>query len=517
MHKIVHNRIIVKLMRKGQMSMQLQELASVLLISRIHGDAAVSIKGIQTDSRKVKQGDLFICVPGLVTDGHAYADKAVELGASALVVEHQLDLFLPVPQLIVKDSRHAMTALSSHFYGYASKEMKVIGITGTNGKTTTTYLIEKILSDQGLVTGLMGTIQMKIGSAYTEMERTTMEAADIQRYFRAMREQGTDYCIMEVSSHALELGRVKGIHFRTGIFTNLTQDHLDYHKTMDNYKAAKGLLFSRLGNDFASDPTERSYAVLNADDPASETFSKLTSAEVITYGIHRECDVQASDIRITADGTEFRVTSFAGDAHFRMKLVGTFNVYNALGAIASTLAEGVPLEQIKNSLEGIAVVDGRMEVVSEGQDFLVLVDYAHTPDGLENALTAIREFAQGKVYTVFGCGGDRDRTKRPLMGKVTAAYSDYLFVTSDNPRTENPESILQDILPGLEEVGYSRDQYELIVDRRAAIQKAVDRAGPGDVVLIAGKGHETYQDIMGVKHDFDDRLAAKAAIRGSNR
>jgi UDP-N-acetylmuramoyl-L-alanyl-D-glutamate--2,6-diaminopimelate ligase len=200
-----------------------------------------------------------------------------------------------------------------------------------------------------------------------------------------------------------------------------------------------------------------------------------------------------------------------------MKLVGTFNVYNALGAIASTLAEGVPLEQIKNSLEGIAVVDGRMEVVSEGQSFLVLVDYAHTPDGLENALTAIREFAQGKVYTVFGCGGDRDRTKRPIMGKVTAAYSDYLFVTSDNPRTENPESILQDILPGLEEAGYPKDQYELIVDRRAAIQKAVDRAGPGDVVLIAGKGHETYQDIMGIKHDFDDRLVARAAIRGSKR
>jgi UDP-N-acetylmuramoyl-L-alanyl-D-glutamate--2,6-diaminopimelate ligase len=364
---------------------------------------------------------------------------------------------------------------------------------------------------------LMGTIQMKIGSAYTDMERTTMEAADLQRYFRAMRERGTDYCIMEVSSHALELGRVKGVHFRTGIFTNLTQDHLDYHKTMDNYKEAKGLLFSRLGNDFTSDPTERSFAVLNADDPASETFGKLTSAEVISYGIHRECDVRASNIQITADGTEFLVTSFAGDAHFRMKLVGTFNVYNALGAIASILAEGVPLEQIRNSLEGIAVVDGRMEVVSEGQSFLVLVDYAHTPDGLENALTAIREFAQGKVYTVFGCGGDRDRTKRPLMGKVTAAYSDYLFVTSDNPRTENPESILLDILPGLEEVGYPKDQYELIVDRRAAIQKAIDRAGPGDVVLIAGKGHETYQDIMGVKHDFDDRLIAKAAIRGSNR
>jgi UDP-N-acetylmuramoyl-L-alanyl-D-glutamate--2,6-diaminopimelate ligase len=499
------------------MSMQLQELASVLLISRIHGDAAASITGIQTDSRKVQPGDLFICVPGLVTDGHEYADKAIQLGAAALVTERKLNLIDDVPQLIVKDARYAMAALSSHFYGYPSKEMKIIGITGTNGKTTTTYLIEKILSDQGLVTGLMGTIQMKIGTVYTEMERTTQEAADLQRHLRTMRDHGTDYCIMEVSSHALELGRVKGVHFRTGIFTNLTQDHLDYHKTMDNYKAAKGLLFSRLGNDFASDPSQRSFAVLNADDPASDTFNKLTSAQVISYGIHQECDVRATHIRITADGTEFLVSSFAGEAHFRMKLVGTFNVYNALGAIASTLVEGVPLEQIRNSLEGIAAIDGRMEVVSEGQGFLVLVDYAHTPDGLENALATVREFAKGKIFTVFGCGGDRDRTKRPQMGKVTAKYSDYLFVTSDNPRTENPETILQDILQGIEEMGYPRDKFELIADRQAAIQKAIDRAGPGDVVLIAGKGHETYQDIMGVKHDFDDRQVAKAAIRGLNR
>jgi UDP-N-acetylmuramoyl-L-alanyl-D-glutamate--2,6-diaminopimelate ligase len=497
--------------------MQLQELASVLLISRIHGDAAVSITGIQTDSRKVHQGDLFICVPGHVADGHDFAAKAIQQGASALVTERKLELDPSVPQLVVKDARHAMAVLSSHFYGYASKEMKVLGVTGTNGKTTTTYLIEKILADQGFITGLMGTIQMKVGSVYTEMERTTQEAADLQKHFRSMREQGTDYCIMEVSSHALELGRVKGVHFRTGIFTNLTQDHLDYHKTMDKYKAAKGLLFSRLGNDFEADPEKRSFAVLNADDPASEILGKLTAAQVITYGIHNESDVRASQIQITAEGTQFLVSSFAGEAFFRMKLVGTFNVYNALGAIASTLAEGVPLEEIRNSLERIAVVDGRMEVVSEGQDFLVLVDYAHTPDGLENALSTIKEFAKGKIYTVFGCGGDRDRTKRPLMGEVTAKYSDYLFVTSDNPRTENPEAILQDILPGIQEAGYPDDQFEMIVDRRTAIQKAIDRAGPGDVVLIAGKGHETYQDIMGIKHDFDDRLVAKAAIRGISR
>jgi UDP-N-acetylmuramoyl-L-alanyl-D-glutamate--2,6-diaminopimelate ligase len=494
------------------MSMQLQELASVLVISHVYGDADTTITGIQFDSRKVQPGDLFLCIPGLVQDGHDFAVKAIERGASALVTERVLDV--AVPQLVVKDARYAMAAIASHYYGYASRAMKILGITGTNGKTTTSYLIEKILSDQGFTTGLMGTIQMKIGNVYTEMERTTQEALDLQRNFALMREQGTDYCIMEVSSHALELGRVKGVHFRSGLFTNLSQDHLDYHQTMERYKAAKGLLFSRLGNGFTEDPKLRQYAILNADDPASKAYNALTSAQVLTYGIEQECDVRAQEIRITSQGTEFKLISYAGDAYFRMKLVGKFNVYNALGAIASTLAEGVPLEQIRNSLEGIAVVDGRMEVVGEGQEFLVLVDYAHTPDGLENALSTIREFAEGQVITVFGCGGDRDKTKRPLMGKVAASYSDYVFVTSDNPRTENPETILQDIIPGIEASELSKENYELVIDRRIAIHKAIDRAGPKDVVLIAGKGHETYQDIMGVKHDFDDRLVAKAAIRG---
>ncbi|NOU76119.1 UDP-N-acetylmuramoyl-L-alanyl-D-glutamate--2,6-diaminopimelate ligase [Paenibacillus sp. LMG 31458] len=495
--------------------MKLQELASALLITHIHGDAETEITGIEADSRKIKTGDLFLCIPGLTADGHDYAPKAIALGASALVTERVLDL--PIPQLVVKDARYAMAALSAHFYGYPSKELKLIGITGTNGKTTSTYLIEKILRDQGFTTGLMGTIQMKIGDTYTEMERTTQESVDLQRSFRQMCEQKTDYCIMEVSSHALELGRVKGVHFRSGIFTNLTQDHLDYHKTMDAYAAAKGLLFSRLGNGFSDDLKERQYAILNADDAASQTFSNLTAAQIITYGIENECDVRATNIRITAQGTEFKLISFAGEAFFRMKLVGKFNVYNALGSIAAALAEGIPLEAIRNSLEDITVVDGRMEVVNEGQDYLVLVDYAHTPDGLENALSTVRDFAEGKVITVFGCGGDRDRTKRPLMGKVTAKYSDYLYVTSDNPRTENPDAILADIVPGLKEVNYPKEQYELIVDRKKAIQKAIEGAGPKDVILIAGKGHETYQDVMGVKHDFDDRLVAKAAIRGRGR
>lgn len=493
--------------------MKLQELASALLITHIHGDKDTEITGIEADSRKIKQGDLFLCIPGLTADGHDYAPKAIALGASALVTERVLDV--AVPQLVVKDARYAMAALSAHFFGYPSKELKIIGITGTNGKTTSTYILEKIIADQGNVTGLMGNIHIKIGDEYIENKATnTQEALELQRILRKMADAGTDYCIMEVSSHGLDMGRVKGIQFRSGIFTNLTQDHLDYHKTMDGYAAAKGLLFSRLGNGFSEDPNARQYAILNVDDEASQSFHRLTAAQVITYGIENDCDVRASDIRMTSQGTEFQLHSFAGEAFIRMQLVGKFNVYNVLGAIAAALAEGIPLESIRTSLERIAVVEGRMEVVNEGQDFLVLVDYAHTPDGLENALSTVSEFAERKIITVFGCGGDRDKTKRPIMGKVAAHYSDLLYVTSDNPRTEDPDAILADIEPGLKEVNYPENQYILLADRKKAIQKAIEEAGPKDVILIAGKGHETYQDIMGVKHDFDDRLVAKAAIRG---
>lgn len=491
--------------------MLLKELAQTLVVSRIIGDESTNITGIQTDSRLINPGDLFVCVTGFVDDGHEFAAKAVQSGAVALVVERILDL--EVPQIIVQNARDAMAAFACHYYAYPSTEMKVIGVTGTNGKTTTTNIIEHILRDQKLQTGLMGTIQMKIGNEYTPMERTTQESLQLQKSLSRMREVKTDYCVMEVSSHALDMGRVKGIRFRTGVFTNLTQDHLDYHVTMDNYHRAKSLMFSRMDNTFYADTNEHQFAVLNSDDPAHELFKQVTAAEVITYGIDNACDVRASNISITAKGTEFLVTTFAGEATIRMKLVGKFNVYNALGAIASTLVEGVTIDQIKNSLDKIEVVDGRMEVVDGQQDFLVLVDYAHTPDGLRNALSTISEFAEGKIITVFGCGGDRDRTKRPLMGKVAAEFSDYIYVTSDNPRTENPDLILEDIVPGIVEAGYESDKYELIVDRQAAINKAIAEAGPKDVVLIAGKGHETYQTIGKVNHPFDDRLVAKAALK----
>lgn len=494
--------------------MKLKELASQLAVSRMTGDDSIEITGIEIDSRKVKQGDLFICVTGKtgIADRHLYAAQAVRNGASAIVVQHDVDV--DAPKLFVKDTWDALAVLSCHLYGYPSREMKLIGVTGTNGKTTTTTLIEHIFSNQGLTTGLIGTGHTKIGAETFETVGTTQDAHELQRNLAKMRDIGTDCCIMEVSSHGLDLGRVKGCSFRTAIFTNLTQDHLDYHGTMEAYQAAKGLFFSRLGNDYSGNPAEHRYAVLNADEQASADFAKQTAAQVITYGIDEEADVRAENIRFSSKGTSFRCATFRGAIEFHLKLVGKFNVYNALAAVTAALLEGIPLEAVKSSLESVQSVEGRMEVVDAGQPFLVLVDYAHTPDGLENALSTIRQFAEGKVYCVFGCGGDRDRTKRPLMGKVSAAYSDYVYVTSDNPRTENPDRILEDIVPGLVEAGWTRDRFETVVDRREAIGRAIAAAQPHDVILIAGKGHETYQDVMGIKHDFDDREVAKAAIRG---
>lgn len=492
--------------------MKLNELTSVLASAVIIGEGEIDILRLQTDSRQVIPGDLFICLPGYTVDGHDYACEAERKGASALVVNRRLETVLP--QVVVKDCRLAMAMLADAFYGHPSQQMTVVGVTGTNGKTTTTYLIDKIMSDFGLKTGLIGTIQMKYGGKKFPMSGTTPEALELQKSLSDMQQAGTEFCVMEVSSHALEQGRVKGTDFRTAVFTNLTQDHLDYHNSVEEYQSAKGLFFSRLGNAFAKDPKQRKYAVLNADDKASVQFTKLTAAEVITYGLGEQADVRASNIAITAKGTSFHVDTFRGSADISLKMIGKFNVYNTMAAIAVALLEEVPLLDIKKSLQSVPGVEGRVEAVDEGQPYAVIVDYAHTPDGLDNVLRTLKEFAQGRIITVFGCGGDRDTTKRPIMGKIAAGLSDFVFVTSDNPRTENPELILKDIEAGLLAVTVSEERYQLIVDRRQAIKKAIEMASPGDVVLIAGKGHETYQLIAGKVFDFDDRIVAKEAIRG---
>jgi UDP-N-acetylmuramoyl-L-alanyl-D-glutamate--2,6-diaminopimelate ligase len=490
--------------------MNLYELSKQLIISRIVGDGSVNVAGLEADSRRVTPGTLFFCLPGHTVDGHDFAGQAEERGACALVVSRELPTGLP--QLLVPDTRLALAVLADYFYGHPSRQLRPIGVTGTNGKTTTTYLLEKIWTDAGINAGVIGTIETRYGGKSFPMSSTTPDVLELQRIFRSMADAGTQRCAMEVSSHALEQGRVKGVRFRAAVFTNLTQDHLDYHGTMEAYEAAKGLFFSRLGNDYAP-PGERAFAVLNADDEASGRFARLTAAEVITYGIDREAIFRAKDVKITPRGTEFTLVCPEGERTVRLRLLGKFNVYNALAALAAAYGEGISVEHAAASLEKVPGVPGRAEAVDEGQPFAVVVDYAHTPDGLENILRTVRELAEGRVICVFGCGGDRDRTKRPKMGKIASLLADVLIVTSDNPRTEDPIAIMKDIEAGIREAGTEESRYTMIADRRQAIEKAVEMASAGDVVLIAGKGHETYQIIGGVIHDFDDRLVARAAIR----
>ncbi|PEJ70906.1 Mur ligase family protein [Bacillus wiedmannii] len=468
--------------------MKLKELADLFLIKETIGDMNVEITGLEMDSRKITSGNLFICVSGIdgfLEDRHQFVENAVKNGAVALIVER--DVNIEIPKIIVKDARYAMAVIASHFYGYSSNEMKLIGITGTNGKTTTFYLLEKILSDYGFQTGLMGNNGVKVGSKWYPTDINTQEPPILQRNLQTMKNHNTDYCVMEVTSQGLHMERVKGCNFKTAVFTNLTQDHLDYHGTFEEYKQVKGLLFSRLGNDFSI--TDKKFVVLNADDPSVEYFKKITSAEVITYGIHNKAN---------------------GEIEIHLNLIGRFNVYNALAAITAALVEGIPLTNISDSLYNLKSIEGRMEIIDENQDFLVIVDYAHTPDALENVLSTISEFSKGKIITVFGCGGDRDAKKRSIMGGFAGSYSDFVFITSDNPRSEDPKAIIKDI-----EKGFSQNNnlnYKIEVDRELAINHAIHMASTNDIVLIAGKGHETYQILKDSTIHFDDKEKARQAI-----
>ncbi|MBM7661094.1 UDP-N-acetylmuramoyl-L-alanyl-D-glutamate--2,6-diaminopimelate ligase [Bacillus mesophilus] len=489
--------------------MKLKDIADLFMIKETQGDMDIEITGLQMDSRKVEKGNLFICVPaikGYLEDRHFFAQDAVVNGAVALVVEREVDI--DVPKIFVKDARQAMAVISSHFYNDPSNEMKLIGITGTNGKTTTSHIIEKIFDDYGLNTGLMGNNGIKIGGKMYPTDLNTQEPPILQRNLRNMRENNTEYCVMEVSSQGLDMKRVMGCNFSTAVFTNLTQDHLDYHGSFEEYRNTKGLLFSRLGNSFNS--KDRKYTVLNADDPSFEYFRKVTSAEVITYGINNKCDVSAQNITMTSKGIRFLLSSFKGEIEIDLKLLGWFNVYNALASISVALIEGIPLQRIKSSLSQLTSINGRMEIVDEGQDFLVVVDYAHTPDALENVLKTIKEFTKGKVITVFGCGGDRDKGKRPIMGEIASRHSNVVFVTSDNPRSEDPIKIMNDIEKGM--IKSNSVPYELVVNRDEAIYKAINLATSNDVVIIAGKGHETYQSFKDKTIHFDDKEIARTAI-----
>lgn len=480
----------------------LAELMAVITEAEVTGDTSVIITGITIDSRQVIPGDLYVCIPGFSVDGHDFAESAIKAGAKALVVQR----FLPlnVPQLKVEDTRRIVGYLASELYDNPSRQLTLVGVTGTNGKTTVTHLIEEIARHGDKKTGIIGTLGAKIGDKELPGHHTTPESTDIQKLLQEMVSEDVEMAVMEVSSHALDLGRVNGCEFKGAVFTNLSQDHLDYHKDMDEYLQAKGLLFSGMDKE-----DNNQLAVINADDPASDYLKKITPYSVVTYAVDTEADFKAEKIKLSDQGVEFEVRFKGTTAKLFYRTPGKFSVYNALAAFAWGIMSGYPLEVVLKALGTIRGVPGRFESVRAGQPFLVIVDYAHTPDGLENVLSTAREFTSGKLYTVFGCGGDRDKKKRPLMGEAASRWSDYLIVTSDNPRTEEPPSIIQDILPGIKDV-----EYTVIEDRRSAIVHACEVATSGDTIVIAGKGHEDYQIIGKTTIHFDDREEVRKALRG---
>lgn len=452
----------------------------------------VDILRIEYDSRKVVASDLFCCINGTYKDGHEYALSAVERGAAALLVERKLEI--DITQIIVADSRKAMAELAIEFYDNPARDMTIVGITGTNGKTTTTYMIKAIAEAAGKKVGLIGTIRNVIGDRIIPAERTTPESVDLQRILRAMRDEGVELVIMEVSSHALDQGRVRGIEYAIGGFTNLTQDHLDYHKSFNNYLNAKRRMFEHCAQ-----------AVLNVDDSNSQELIKGLNLPVAYYAIRSDrADIRAVEIEICAKNIEFDMLYMDTRRHITIAIPGLFNVYNALLAAGIALKLGYTIDNICEGLSSMHEVSGRMEALNtDGFDFTVILDFAHTPDGLENLLSSVQQFAVGRVISVFGCGGDRDRTKRPLMGEIGGRHSDLCVITSDNPRTEDPMRIIESVVDGVEKTGC---EYTVIENRREAIRYALNIAHKDDVIVLAGKGHENYQEINGVKHPFDEKI-----------
>ncbi|HET7656673.1 MAG TPA: UDP-N-acetylmuramoyl-L-alanyl-D-glutamate--2,6-diaminopimelate ligase [Bacillales bacterium] len=466
-----------------------------------------SISSVETDSRLVQAGSLFVCIKGFTADRHDFVNQAIEKGAAAIVAERHIESSVPVAY--VPDTNRAAAVLADALYGNPSRKLHLVGVTGTNGKTTTTHLIEKVFADQGQKTGLIGTIGMTVSGKQMKLKSTTPTTPDaitLQRGFAEMVSDGVQTAVMEVSSHALDMGRVRGSDFNVAVFTNLSQDHLEYHPTMEDYFQAKSLLFSQLGNTY--DRNQLKAAIINADDERADQLKKMTAVQLLTYGIEKPADIWAESIELSEKGTRFTLCTPFGKADVKLNLIGLFNVYNVLAAAAACLVSGVSFESVCKSLEDAIGVPGRFEVVDEGQPYTVIVDYAHTPDSLENVLKTVRQFANGRIYAVVGCGGDRDRTKRPLMAQIAVQYADKAVFTSDNPRSEDPESIIRDM-----EEGVKTADYVSIPDRTEAIQYAINEAEANDILLIAGKGHETYQIIGDETIHFDDREKAREAIQ----
>ena len=480
--------------------MRLDRLTDGVDLLRADAAGDVEISGICYDTRAMTPGCLFAALPGYKTDGHNYINQALERGAAAVLCQRPPDR--PGPWLVARDSRAALAAVSANWFGHPARSLTVIGVTGTNGKTTTTYLLKAMLEGVlGAKVGLIGTNQNLIGDLSLPAHRTTPESWEVQKLLREMADAGCSHVVMEVSSHALVLHRVDGISFAAGVFTNLTRDHLDFHQNMEAYRRAKGLLFRQTKT-----------AVLNLDDEAGRYYRDTAACPVVTYSENKdEADLTAKNIRLFPDRVEFEAVTWDAIRRVRLPIPGGFTIYNALGALSCGLALGLPLDRAADSLAHARGVKGRVEVVEVPADYTVIIDYAHTPDALENILTTLRDFTPGRVICLFGCGGDRDRSKRPVMGSIAASLADLVILTSDNPRTEDPKAIIADILPGLA----GGAPYLVEPDRRAAIRLALAQAKPGDVVLLAGKGHETYQEIDGVQHHLDEREEVAAFFQSA--
>ncbi len=461
---------------------------------KVYGNDEIEIRGIAYDSRKVKEGYLFIAIKGFETDGHKYIESAVKNGAAAVLGED--DISGNFTYVRVKDSRRALAICGAQFYDHPERKLKIIGITGTNGKTTTSYLIRQILMMKGLRCDLIGTNQTIVGDEVVESSRTTPESLDLFELFSKMLATGGEYVVMEVSSHSLELDRVYGVEFETSLLTNVTQDHLDFHKTMENYAQAKAKLFA----------ASKSCAV-NLDSDYADLYIENAKGNVLTYSIKKDSIVRAQNIEMSERGVIFDIKRDGEDAKMRLGIPGEFSVYNALAAICACINIGMETEDIQKGLVLAKSVKGRIEVVHTNTPYTIIIDYAHTPDGLQNIISAVRAFARARVITVFGCGGNRDAAKRPQMGAIAENLSDIAVVTSDNPRCENPEDIINNILGGMK-----KDNHTVIANRREAIKYAMQIAEKDDIIILAGKGHETYQEIDHIKHDFDERVVIKEIL-----
>ncbi len=490
--------------------MQLMTLLDELKEKQVYGNVdGIEIKGIVYDPLRVLPGYLYVAINMYtqldkieIPDGHDRVQEAIKQGARVVVLQHDMAIPDNIVKIIVPNSRYALALLANRFYEFPSRKLKMIGVTGTNGKTTTTHIIESILIQQYRV-GLIGTLYCKLNGAIQKSKDTTPEPPDLQEIFRQMVEKNIEYCTMEVSSHGIDFFRVHGVNFNVALFTNFTQDHLDYHKTMEHYLQTKIKLFKWLQPD--------DFAIANLDDPHAKDFLNAAIAQKLTFGIHNKADVMAKDINFTIKGTQYRLVTPIGEIDVNHHLVGLFNVYNSRAAVAVAISQNFDLETIKIGLEKKIKVSGRFELVDKGQPFSVVVDYAHTPDGMEKVLNLAKNLKPRRLITVFGCGGDRDKEKRPVMGRIAAQYSDMIVLTADNPRNENPETIIDQIVKGIEGSAHQR-----IIDRREAIEFALRHAQPGDIVMLVGKGHETTQTLKDRTIHFNDMEVAEEILNRMN-